>query len=193
MYSPDEIINIFKEKEVLLSGHFLLTSGRHAANYMQCAKLLQYPDIAGKLCSQLAGYFADSGVSVVAGPATGAIIIAYEVARALGVRSIFTERENGIMSLRRGFNVSADDKVLVVEDVITTGGSVREVIDLMREKGASVVGAGVWVDRSAGKIDFGVPLRSLISLEIESFDPQECPLCKEGKIPVIKPGSRNNR
>ena len=166
MYSPDEIINIFKEKEVLLSGHFLLTSGRHAANYMQCAKLLQYPDIAGKLCSQLAGYFADSGVSVVAGPATGAIIIAYEVARALGVRSIFTERENGIMSLRRGFNVSADDKVLVVEDVITTGGSVREVIDLMREKGASVVGAGVWVDRSAGKIDFGVPLRSLISLEI---------------------------
>ena len=193
MYSPDEIINIFKEKEVLLSGHFLLTSGRHAANYMQCAKLLQYPDIAGKLCSQLAGYFADSGVSVVAGPATGAIIIAYEVARALGVRSIFTERENGIMSLRRGFNVSADDTVLVVEDVITTGGSVREVIDLMREKGAAVVGAGVWVDRSAGKIDFGVPLRSLISLEIESFDPQECPLCKEGKIPVIKPGSRNNR
>ena len=193
MYSPDEIINIFKEKEVLLSGHFLLTSGRHAANYRQCAKLLQYPDIAGKLCSQLAGYFADSGVSVVAGPATGAIIIAYEVARALGVRSIFTERENGIMSLRRGFNVSADDKVLVVEDVITTGGSVREVIDLMHEKGASVVGAGVWVDRSAGKIDFGVPLRSLISLEIESFDPKECPLCKEGKIPVIKPGSRNNR
>ena len=158
---------------------------------MQCARLLQYPDVAGPLCEQMASNFADQGVTVVVGPAIGAIPLSYEVARALGVKSIFAERENGVMTLRRGFEVSAQDRVLVVEDVITTGGSVKEVIDLMRAQGATVVGVGVLVDRSNGKIDFGVPLSSLLSLEIESFAPEDCPLCAEGKIPVVKPGSRS--
>ncbi len=191
MYSREQILQIFKDKEVLLSGHFRLTSGRHAAYYMQCARLLQYPDVAGPLCEQMASNFADQGVTVVVGPAIGAIPLSYEVARALGVKSIFAERENGVMTLRRGFEVSAQDRVLVVEDVITTGGSVKEVIDLMRAQGATVVGVGVLVDRSNGKIDFGVPLSSLLSLEIESFAPEDCPLCAEGKIPVVKPGSRS--
>ena len=191
MYSREQILQIFKDKEVLLSGHFRLTSGRHAAYYMQCARLLQYPDVAGPLCEQMASNFADQGVTVVVGPAIGAIPLSYEVARALGVKSIFAERENGVMTLRRGFEVSARDRVLVVEDVITTGGSVKEVIDLMRAQGATVVGVGVLVDRSNGKIDFGVPLSSLLSLEIESFAPEDCPLCAEGKIPVVKPGSRS--
>ena len=191
MYSREQILQIFKDKEVLLSGHFRLTSGRHAAYYMQCARVLQYPDVAGPLCEQMASNFADQGVTVVVGPAIGAIPLSYEVARALGVKSIFAERENGVMTLRRGFEVSAQDRVLVVEDVITTGGSVKEVIDLMRAQGATVVGVGVLVDRSNGKIDFGVPLSSLLSLEIESFAPEDCPLCAEGKIPVVKPGSRS--
>ena len=191
MYSKDQILEIFKEKEVLLSGHFRLTSGRHAAYYMQCARLLQYPDVAGPLCEQLANNFARKGVTVVVGPAIGAISLSYEVARALGVKSIFAERENGEMTLRRGFEVTTQDKVLVVEDVITTGGSVKEVVSLMQAKGAEVVGVGVLVDRSNGKIDFGVPLASLVSLEIESFEPEHCPLCAEGKLPVVKPGSHS--
>ena len=191
MYSKDQILEIFKEKEVLLSGHFRLTSGRHAAYYMQCARLLQYPDVAGPLCEQLASNFANQGITVVVGPAIGAIPLSDEVARVLGVKSIFAERENGEMTLRRGFEVSPQDKVLVVEDVITTGGSVKEVISLMQAKGAEVVGVGVLVDRSNGKIDFGVPLASLVSIEIESFEPDQCPLCAEGKIPVVKPGSRS--
>jgi orotate phosphoribosyltransferase len=190
MYSQEEILEIFKEKEVLLTGHFRLTSGRHAGYYMQCAKILQYPEVAGPLCAQIGQYFADQGITVVAGPATGAIILAYEVARSLGVKSVFTERENGIMTLRRGFSVEPTDRVLVVEDVVTTGGSVKEVIALMQDIGAKVIGAGVLVDRSAGKVDLGVPLRPLVSLEIESYEPENCPICAEGKIPVVKPGSR---
>lgn len=191
MYAQEEILEILKEKEVLLSGHFRLTSGRHAAYYIQCARILQYPEIAGKLCEQLAGYFAAEKIDVVTGPAMGAIIIAYETARALGVKTVFAERDNGVMTLRRGFSVKPGDRVLVVEDVVTTGGSVKEVIDLMREMGADVVGAGVFVDRSNGKADLGVPLKALVSLEIESFDPANCPLCAEGKLPAIKPGSRD--
>ena len=190
MLNKEEILQILREKEVLLEGHFRLTSGRHAAYYMQCAKLLQHPDATEILVSQLAGYFVNQGITVVAGPATGAIIIAYEAARALGVKDVFTEREGGIMSLRRGFTVGPKDRVLVVEDVVTTGGSVREVIELMYEKGAEVVGVGVLVDRTNGKIDFGVPLQALVSMEIESFESENCPICAEGKIPVIKPGSR---
>lgn len=190
MYTEEEILDIFKEKGVLLSGHFLLTSGRHAAYYMQCAQLLQYPDIAGPLCEQLAGNFAGQGINVVVGPAIGAISLSYEIARALGVRSVFAERENGKMTLRRGFEISPEDKVLIVEDVVTTGGSVKEVIALMQEIGAEIAGVAVLVDRSAGKTDLGIPMQALVSLEIESYDEQDCPLCREGKIPSIKPGSR---
>ncbi|MDO4581379.1 MAG: orotate phosphoribosyltransferase [Bacillota bacterium] len=190
MYTEEQILEIFKEKEVLLTGHFRLTSGRHAGFYMQCAKILQYPEVAGPFCAQLAGYFRDSGVTLVIGPATGAIIIAYEAARELGLKSIFAERENGVMAIRRGFEIRPEDRVLVVEDVVTTGGSVKEVIELVRQAGATVVGVGVLVDRSAGKTDFGVPLRSLLPLEIESFEAEDCPICKAGKLPLVKPGSR---
>jgi orotate phosphoribosyltransferase len=190
MYSSEEILDIFRQKEVLLTGHFRLTSGRHAGYYMQCARLLQYPKTAGPLIDQLAQTFADENINVVIGPAIGAISLAYEAAKCLDAKALFAERENGAMTLRRGFNIEPTDRVLVVEDVVTTGGSVKEVIELVKSYGATVVGAGVIVDRSAGKIDLGVPLHSLVSLQIESFDPNDCPICKEEKLPVIKPGSR---
>lgn len=190
MYTQEQVLEIFKEKDVLQHGHFRLTSGRHAAYYMQCAKLLQYPEVAGPLCAQIAAQFVNQGISIVAGPALGAVIIAYEAARELKVKAVFAERENGIMALRRGFSVQPGDRVLVVEDVVTTGGSVREVIELLNELGAEVVGVGVLVDRSNGKTDFGVPLKALVTIEIDSFEPEACPLCAEGKLPVVKPGSR---
>ena len=180
---------ILKEKDVLMEGHFRLASGRHAAFYLQCAKLLQYPVETELFCSQLADMFKDKGITVVAGPATGAIIIAYEVARALGVKAIFSEREDGVMLFRRGFTVDRSDKVLVVEDVITTGGSGKEVIEAVKDLGATIVGVGCIADRSGGKVDMGVPLKALITMEIQSFMPEECPLCKQG-IPAIKPGSK---
>jgi orotate phosphoribosyltransferase len=189
MYSQDDILAIMKEKGVLLEGHFKLSSGRHAAFYFQCAKLLQYPDIAGPLCAQLADNFAQMGVTAVIGPAIGAIPISYEVARALGVRSLFAERDNGVMTLRRGFSIGPEDKVVVVEDVITTGGSTKEVIEVVKAAGAEIAGIGAICDRSAGRVDLGYPLFSLILLQIENYMPEECPLCAAG-IPVVKPGSR---
>lgn len=189
MYSQEQILQIMRERDVLLEGHFRLTSGRHAAYYLQCAKLLQYPDIAGPLCAQLASYFAADGVTVVAGPAMGAIVIAYEAARALNVRSVFCERESGAMALRRGLQIKPEDRVLVVEDVVTTGGSCLEVVELAQSMGATVVGVGVIVDRTGGKLDVGLPFKSLVSMEIASFLPEDCPLCAQG-LPVVKPGSR---
>ncbi|HWI55450.1 MAG TPA: orotate phosphoribosyltransferase [Desulfobacteria bacterium] len=189
MLTHDEAIDIFTKANALLTGHFRLTSGRHSAKYMQCAQVLQYPQYASILCDSLAEKFKGTQIDLVVGPAMGGIIVAYEVGRALGVKTFFTERENGAMALRRGFTINPGEKVLVVEDVVTTGGSVKEVIEVVREKGGEVVGVGVLVDRSAGKADFGVPTQSMLQLEIESYDPEECPLCKQG-LPVIKPGSR---
>lgn len=186
-----ELLNIFKQSGALLEGHFLLTSGRHSNQYMQCAQVLQYPHYAARLAENLAGAFEGEKVQTVIGPALGGILVAHEVARALGVRALFTERENGIMRLRRGFTLSPGEKVLVVEDVITTGGSVREVLEVVRENEALPVGVGVLVDRSGGRVDFGLPLSSVIQLEIESYLSGECPLCAEG-IPFVKPGSRTN-
>ncbi|SHN81567.1 orotate phosphoribosyltransferase [Desulfitobacterium chlororespirans] len=187
--SPEEVLNIFKESEALLEGHFRLTSGRHSRQYMQCAKVLQYPHHAARLGEALAESFRDQGIDLVIGPAMGGILVAHEVGKALGTKAIFTERENGEMKLRRGFELQPGQKVLVVEDVITTGGSVREVIEVVKAYGAEPVGVGVLVNRSGGKADFGVPLASLLEIEIESFDPESCPLCAEG-IPAVKPGSR---
>lgn len=189
MLTREEIIKLFTDTGVLKTGHFLLTSGRHSDRYMQCAQLLQYPEMAEKACRELAEKFKDLGVETVIGPALGGILVSYEVARALKARSIFAERENGTMTLRRGFTLSPGEKVLVVEDVVTTGGSVKEVIDLARAQGADVVAAGALVDRSGGRVDFGVPAYYLLELEIESYLPEECPLCKQG-IPAVKPGSR---
>jgi len=187
--TKDEIIKLFADTGVLKTGHFLLTSGRHSARYLQCAQLLQYPDAAEKACRELAKNFEDMGIKTVIGPALGGILVSYEVARALKARSVFAERENGEMALRRGFCIEPGERVLVVEDVVTTGGSVKEVISLAKSRGAEVVAVGALVDRSGGKVDFGVPARYLLNFEVESYLPEECPLCKQG-IPAIKPGSR---
>jgi orotate phosphoribosyltransferase len=189
MLTYQEIEKIFIDSEALLKGHFKLTSGRHSNRYIQCAKVLQYPEYTGKLCADLAEKYKDDQIDLVVGPAIGGIIVAYEVARHLGVKAIFTERENNVMTLRRGFTIKPGERVLVVEDVITTGGSVKEVIDILKNLGANVVGVAVLVDRTAGKIDLGVRTESLLSLEVESYLPEDCPLCKSA-LPLVKPGSR---
>lgn len=189
MLEEKEILEILRETKVLREGHFRLTSGRHSKKYMQCAQVLQYPKFTERLCEDLARRFKGHEIHAVVAPAIGGIIIAYEVAKVLGVRALFTEREDGKMTFRRGFDLEDDENVLVVEDVITTGGSVQEVIEAVRERGANVCGVGVLVDRSAGKVHFGVHTESLISLEIETWEQDECPLCKEG-VPIVKPGSR---
>ena len=185
----EEIIAVLKEKEVMLEGHFLLTSGRHSDKYMQCAKLFQYPDVSEMICRQLVEQFSDMDIDLVVGPAVGGIIMAYEMSRQLGVKNIFAERENGKMTLRRGFEVPKGAKILVTEDVVTTGGSVKEVIELLDGMGAQVMAVGSVVDRSAGKVDFGVPFRAVLSMEVKSYEADECPICKTG-AQLVKPGSR---
>lgn len=190
MVTDERAIEILKEAGVLQEGHFRLTSGRHSAKYLQCAKIFQYTKYSEELCASLAEKYASSGAEVVIGPAIGAIQMAYEVSRALGVKNIFAERENGVMTLRRGFTIEPGQKVLVVEDVVTTGGSVREVIDIVKEKGGEVVGVGCIVDRTGGKIDFSVPFKAVVSMEVSSYEEADCPLCKAG-LPIVKPGSRS--
>ena len=183
------ILNIFKESGALLEGHFRLTSGKHSARYIQCAQVLQHPALAGQLGEELAAKWRDTGVETVIGPALGGIIVAHEVARALGCRALFTERENSVMKLRRGFNLKPGEKVLAVEDVITTGGSVREVLQVVRELGATPLGVAGLVDRSGGQADFGLPFTALLKLNVEAYAPEDCPLCAQG-LPAVKPGSR---
>lgn len=188
--TDQQIFDIFIKTNALLHGHFLLTSGRHSNQYFQCAKVLQYPNYTSEVCSVLSEYFRNFDIDTVIAPAMGGIIVGYEVARQLEKRSIFTERENNIMTLRRGFTLSPDEKVLVCEDVVTTGGSVFEVIDIVRNSGAKVIGVASVVDRSNGKVNFDYPFKSALQLEAVSYSPDECPVCVEGKIPLVKPGSR---
>ena len=189
MLKSEEILEILQKTEALLEGHFLLTSGKHSNRYIQCAKVLQYPEHTTTLCKEMARLFQNTGITTVVGPATGGIIVAYEVARQLGVRAIFSERENGEMVFRRGFSIKPRDKVLVVEDVVTTGGSVKEVVALLQRLGADVVGITAFVQRSKGIVDMGAPFKPLLELETLVYEPENCPLCKTGK-PLIKPGSR---
>ncbi len=182
---------ILTESEALLNGHFILTSGKHSDRYMQCAKVLQYPKFASELAKSLVDEFKNDGIEVVIAPATGGIIISYEIASQLGCKNLFAEREDGKMTLRRGFEIKKGAKVLVTEDVVTTGGTVFEVIDLVKEAGGEVAGVAVFVDRSLGKVDFGVKTRSAYQAEITAYEPGECPLCKEGKTEAVKPGSRS--
>lgn len=184
-----EISSLLTRTGALLNGHFRLTSGLHSDRYVQCALALKDPGDAAQLGRALGALFKDAGVSLVAGPAIGGIIIAHEVARELGVPAIFSERDGERMSLRRGFSIESSDRVLVVEDVVTTGGSIRELLDLVATAGARTAGAGCIVDRSAGKANLGVELKSLIRLEFAAYRADECPLCKAGSSPV-KPGSR---
>ena len=186
----NEIIEMLKEAEVLLEGHFLLTSGRHSDKYMQCAKIFQDSKYSVPLCGELVEKYKNDNIEVVIGPAIGAIQMAYEVGKQLGVKNIFAEREDGKMTLRRGFTIEKGQRVLVVEDVVKTGGSVREVIELVEQCGGVVAGVGSIVDRTGGKIDFGVPYKSAFSMDITSYEADECPICKTG-APLVKPGSRN--
>ncbi len=179
-----------KRRNVITRGHFLLSSGRHSEEYMQCARLLQYPTEAEKVGQALAAFFQDREIDVVVGPALGGVIIAYEVARALGVPSLFAEREEGHMRLRRGFTIQPNERVLVIEDVVTTGGSVREVLELLKSYGGEIVGIGAIIDRSGGKVSFDYPFHALLSHSITSYEPEHCPLC-QANIPVVKPGSRS--
>ncbi len=187
--NKDNLLSAFKDTEALLNGHFLLSSGRHSERYMQCAKLLQYPDVATKIAEGIANHFEPKNITCVIGPAMGGIIIAYKVAEALGVRSVFGEREAGRMCLRRGFELKAGERVLVVEDVVTTGKSVKELLDVIKKENVDIAGVASIIDRSGGKVDFGVEFFSLAPIEIKTYQPDECPLCAKN-IPVVKPGSR---
>ncbi len=188
--TKERALEILKEAGVLLEGHFLLTSGRHSGRYLQCARIFRNTRYSEELCAALAAHFKDDRVDIVIGPALGAVQMAYEVSRALGCENFFAEREDGSMTLRRGFAIEPGQRILVVEDVVTTGGSVREVLEIVRQAGGEIVGVGSIVDRTGGRIDFGVPFHSVISMEVESYEPSECPLCKAGAPAPYKPGSR---
>ncbi|MDA8442597.1 MAG: orotate phosphoribosyltransferase [Peptococcaceae bacterium] len=184
-----EIAAIFTKCGALLEGHFRYTSGLHGDKYMQCAQVQKYPAENEKLCQELAENFRMLELDLVVGPAVGGILTAYEVARQLGLPAIWTERENGQMKFRRGFSIEPGLRVLVVEDVITTGGSVQEVLELVKAQGGIPVAVGVMVDRSGGKAQYDVPLASLLQLSLPNYPPEQCPLCQQG-VPIVKPGSR---
>src|SRR5512142_27701 len=190
--TQDEVLDIYRTTGALLTGHFLLSSGLHSEQYLQSALVLQQPDTATKLCAELAKHFQDQRIDVVIAPALGGVFVSHETARALHVRALFAERVNGELTLRRGFIIKPGERVLVVEDVITTGKSTRETIEVVRKAGGTVVAAGSLVDRSGGKADIGVPYKSLVTLNVPTYTAGDCPLCKSGSEPV-KPGSRGLR
>jgi len=188
--STQATLAAFRETGAYLSGHFRLTSGLHSPEYLQCAKVLQYPQHAARFGEQIREALAALEIDLVCAPAMGGLIIGHEVARAFGVRFIFTERDGeGNMALRRGFAFEPGERILIVEDVITTGGSTREVVELLNRAGADVLAAASIVDRSAGRADVGVPRIALATLEVTAWEPAVCPLCAQG-LPVVKPGSR---
>lgn len=186
-----DFLRIFKDTGALQSGHFELTSGLHSPSYFQCALALQHPKHLEAFCQTIVSYFEDEvdQITAVAAPAVGGIVVGQEVGRQLGIRSIFAERKDGGMVFRRGFYVEPNDVVLVVEDVVTTGGSVQEVVDLIESTGAFVVGIGCVVDRSGGENKLEIPLCSVHSTKAVTYQPDSCPLCMEN-IPISKPGSR---
>ena len=190
----ESVVELFRSAGAYLEGHFRLTSGLHSSTYLQCALVLQHPAAAEKLADMLAAEIRQltrARIELVVSPALGGLIVGYEVARALGTRFLFTERDAATskMALRRGFTVGRGETAVVVEDVITTGGSTHDVIDLLRAAGVNVVAAGSIIDRSGGRADVGVPRAALATLQVAAHDPEECPLCQRG-IPVVKPGSR---
>jgi len=197
--SREQVLGMFESAGAIRHGHFELSSGRHSSTYMQCALVLQYPRFAEKLGQALASLFSDARIDAVISPALGGVIIGQEVARALpapndsiggGVPAMFVERDaSGIMTLRRGFALKPDQHVLVVEDVWTTGGSTQEAIHVVEEAGGRVVAAGALIDRSGGQIEFSVESNALVELEIRSYEPDDCPLCRQGSV-AVKPGSR---
>jgi orotate phosphoribosyltransferase len=185
----EALLDLFRASGALLDGHFRLTSGLHSPGYLQSALVLQHPPHAELLGRAIAGRTRDLMPSVVLSPALGGVVIGHEVGRALGVRAIFAERQEGALTLRRGFSVTDGDRVLVIEDVVTTGGSTRETIEVATAAGARVVGAASIVDRSGGRARLDVPLLSLLDVALPAYEPETCPLCAQG-LPVVKPGSR---
>jgi orotate phosphoribosyltransferase len=185
----DEVLDLFRRSGALLEGHFRLTSGLHSPGYLQCALVLSHPESAERLGRALGDRTRGVRPTVVLSPAIGGIVIGHEVGRALGVRALFAERHDGRLTLRRGFTLSERDRILVVEDVLTTGGSTRETMDVARAAGAQVVGAASIVNRSGGAAKFDVPLESLLDYSLPTYEPDNCPLCAAG-LPVVKPGSR---
>jgi orotate phosphoribosyltransferase len=187
--TSDKLLSIFQQTGALLDGHFLLTSGLHSPRYLQCALVLQHPQHAEWIGEEIAEPFKQEQISVVIAPAIGGIIVAHETARALGVKASFTERDNGVMTLRRGFKLADGERVLVVEDVMTTGGSTRETIEAVERAGGLVIGAASVIDRSGGNVDVGVPRVALLTLIVPTYQPDNCPLCAQG-TEAVKPGSR---
>ncbi len=187
--SDSEVLDRFRRVGALLEGHFRLTSGLHSPGYLQCALVLQHPSEAERCGAEIAARVRDLKAAVVLSPALGGIVIGQEVARGLGVRAIFAERQDGVLTLRRGFTLSPGERVLVVEDVVTTGGSTRETIEVARVAGAQVVGAAAIINRSGGQPALDVPFTALASLSVPTWSPDACPMCAEGR-PVVKPGSR---
>lgn len=185
----DEILDLLYRRGAIMKGHFLLSSGLHSDTYIQCAKVLQYPEDTSFLAQRIAELFKDKEINLVVGPAIGGITVAYETARVLGVRSIFAERESGILTFRRGFSIDKDERVLIVEDVITTAGTVKELKDLVLASGGDVIGISSIVNRGNVSEVEGIPVRSLVYISLSTYLPEECPLCKDN-IPIVKPGSR---
>ncbi|WIW71727.1 orotate phosphoribosyltransferase [Anaerosinus gibii] len=186
-----EVKELFIQTGAIMEGHFLLTSGLHSPMYVEKFQVLQHPKHTESLCKALADKFADQNIEVVVGPVTGGILLAHEVGKALGTRAIFTEREDGKMTFRRGFKLAKGERVLIVEDIVTTGGSVKEVVDAVKAQGGIPVGIGMLVNRSGGKVDFGgVPYQALLNLTVTTYKPEACPLCQAGE-PMTKRGSRN--
>jgi orotate phosphoribosyltransferase len=189
----DDILKLLEQVGAIRQGHFELSSGRHSATYLQCALVLQHPAHADQLGRALAELFSNLTVACVVAPALGGIIIGYEVARALGVRSIFVERDrSGQMALRRGFELKRGERVLVIEDVWTTGGSTRETIGVVEQEGGLAVAAGALIDRSGGRLELNVSSRALLEMDVPSYEPDDCPLCRAGGVPA-RPGSRFSR
>lgn len=187
--ASDDVLDRFRRVGALLDGHFRLTSGLHSTGYLQCALVLQHPREAAACGRDIASRVSGLGAQTVLSPALGGIVIGHEVARALGARAIFAERQDGALALRRGFTLAPNERVLVVEDVVTTGGSTRETIDVARAAGAEVVGAASIIDRSGGSQSIGVPYYALATIALPTYQPDACPLCQAGQ-PVVKPGSR---
>lgn len=193
MMTEAAVQQLLEETKAILKGHFLLTSGLHSPLYVEKFNVLQHPQYTEMLCRELAERFRGELVQTVMGPMTGGILLAHEVGKALGTRAIFTERENGVMTLRRGFRIAPGERVLIVEDIVTTGGSVREVVKVVEQAGGVIVGVGLLTDRSGGKADFGVPrdkVQALLHLTVPTYTADNCPLCKEG-IPMTERGSHH--
>ncbi len=189
--TQDEILALFRNSGALLEGHFRLSSGLHSSRYLQCALVLQHPDFAATLGSALAARMSQlAGLpGLVIAPALGGILVAHEVARALGVRALFVERQEGALVLRRGFRIESGETCFVVEDVVTTGGSTRETMDVVARSGGVVTAAGAIIDRSGGRTDLGVPKGALAILDVPNYSPDDCPMCRSGSQ-AVKPGSR---